>query len=535
MKTAFSRLLSHCFIFAFLLSSGLKAQVPQVPSTIQFADMTLRLNEQARREIQLDVDALYRNQNYFQTKLDRVNLYMPVIEQVLAEKGVPTDLKYLVIQESSLIADAVSTSNAVGFWQFKKGTAEEVFLRVDNQVDERKNIVSSTQGAALYLQKHNQYFNNWACALVSYQMGLGGAKGYFGDRYNGNRTMNIDKNSHWYLKKFLAHKVAFEGQLGKLVSNSAYLEVMPVKGPSTVKQIAQSAGVHENQIREYNKWIGGNQIPGDKTYYVTYPRQGMSPSRPVLTSNIPDYTYSTNTPIINQAAAFPKVSGNTSRPELPGQVKVNGIKGILAKNTMSQEAMADRAGIKEGKFRRVNDLDKNTKVEAQRYYYTKRKKNKAAVPDHVVKQGETLWEISQLYGIRLHALKAKNRIFSDKDLRPGMVLKLQEYYQRGESIKMVPVPSQQQSRPVRTSQAVQVNQTVDSNPVSTPQATPPAAPNVAQITHTVVTGETLYALSKKYQVTVDQLKQWNNIGPDNNLKIGQQIIIKTDGGTSNFP
>ena len=132
------------FIFC-LFQYPLKAQTPQVPKTIQFADMTLRLNDQARREIQLDVDALYRSPNYFQIKLDRVNLYMPTIERVLREQGVPDDLKYLVIQESSLIPDAVSTSNAVGFWQFKKGTAEEVFMRVDNQIDERKNIVSSTK------------------------------------------------------------------------------------------------------------------------------------------------------------------------------------------------------------------------------------------------------------------------------------------------------------------------------------------------------------------------------------------------------
>jgi membrane-bound lytic murein transglycosylase D len=187
------------------------AQSPQVPKVIQFADMDLRLNEQARRDIQLDVDALYRSPSYFQVKLDRVNLYMPTIERVLKEQGVPEDLKYLVIQESSLISDAVSTSNAVGFWQFKKGTAEEVFLRVDNQIDERKNIVSSTKGAALYLKKHQSHLDNWACALVSYQMGLGGARKYFGDRYKGHRTMNIDRNSHWYLKKFLAHKVAFAG------------------------------------------------------------------------------------------------------------------------------------------------------------------------------------------------------------------------------------------------------------------------------------------------------------------------------------
>src|SRR5690554_1356549 len=225
--------------FTCFLHGASKAQTPQVPKAIHFADMTLRLNEQARREIQADVDALYRNSAYFQIKLDRVNLYMPTVERVLQEQGVPQDLKYLVIQESSLISDAVSTSNAVGFWQFKKGTAEEVFMRVDNQIDERKNIVSSTKGAALYLKKHQSHLDNWMCALVSYQMGLGGARKYFGDKYRGKKTVDIDRNTHWYFKKFLAHKIAFESQLGKLVSNGNYLQEYPVTGPTSLSALSK--------------------------------------------------------------------------------------------------------------------------------------------------------------------------------------------------------------------------------------------------------------------------------------------------------
>ncbi|MDX5479432.1 MAG: lytic transglycosylase domain-containing protein, partial [Cyclobacteriaceae bacterium] len=202
-------------------------------------------------EIQLDVDAQYRNPNYFKVKLDRVNLFMPIVERELRRVGVPEDLKYLVIQESGLIADAVSTSNAVGFWQFKQGTAEEVFLRVDNQVDERKNIVSSSRGAALYLKKHNAHFDNWMCALVSYQMGLGGAKSYFGTQLNGKKVIEIDRNSHWYFKKFLAHKVAFQHQTGGvLVSNTGYLEEVRIQGPTSLKEVAPRLGVSEDNLKE---------------------------------------------------------------------------------------------------------------------------------------------------------------------------------------------------------------------------------------------------------------------------------------------
>lgn len=147
----FGKLLITIILLDF--SHQVMAQGPEVPREMRFADLTVKINEQARREIQLDVDALHRNKIYFNNKAERAHLYFPFVERELREAGVPEDFKYLVLQESSLIPDAVSSSNAVGFWQFKQGTAEEVFLRIDNQVDERKNIVASSRGAALYLKK----------------------------------------------------------------------------------------------------------------------------------------------------------------------------------------------------------------------------------------------------------------------------------------------------------------------------------------------------------------------------------------------
>ncbi len=518
-------LIPFIFIFCFLGHNG-QAQTPQVPGTIQFADMTLRLNEQARREIQLDVDALYRNPGYFQIKLDRVNLYMPIIERVLMEQGVPLDLKYLVIQESSLISDAVSTSNAVGFWQFKKGTAEEVFMRVDNQIDERKNIVASTKGAALYLKKHQSHLDNWMCALVSYQMGLGGARRYFGDKYRGQRVVNVDRNTHWYFKKYLAHKVAFEAQIGKLVSNGDFLHEYQVNGATSLAELSRRLGVTESHLKEYNKWTSNGRIPGDRTYTVTYIQKGIAPtSRPVLASNDAEITY--NVPSQRNAPGYPQISGNRSLEDKPGQIKVNGIQGILAKQTVSIEDFATRTGIRERKLKRVNDLKNSDKIIAGRYYYTKRKKGKAQVEEHVVGAGETLWGISQIYGIRLNSLKAKNRIYKDADLRPGMVLKLKAYRKRNEEIKIVAPPVVQTAtaqKAIRAPEQVKPAAQQASTPRST--YTPPTPSPNKDISHSVKAGETLYAISRLYQVSVDELRRWNNLNQESILSIGQVIIIR---------
>ena len=133
----------------FLFSGKLLAQLAiEVPSQIRFADMRLNLTSEARKKIQTDVDALIRHEKYFNAKVKKVDAHLPIIEQVLREENVPDDIKYLVIQESALVGDAVSTSNAVGYWQFKEATGREVGLTINREVDERMNIVTATRGPA---------------------------------------------------------------------------------------------------------------------------------------------------------------------------------------------------------------------------------------------------------------------------------------------------------------------------------------------------------------------------------------------------
>lgn len=503
------------------------AQIPQVPAELEFADLIVRINPQARREIQLDVDAQYRNPAYFKVKQDRVNLYMPIIERELRNSGVPVDLKYLAIQESGLIGDAVSTSNAVGFWQFKQGTAEEVFLRVDSQIDERKNIVSSSKGAALYLQKHNNSFDNWMCALVSYQMGLGGAKAYFGTQYNGKQIVDVDRNTHWYFKKFLAHKIAFGPQTTSLVSSGQYMMEERVQGPTTLAALAKKYGVTEKHLEEYNLWTRNGKIPGDRVYTVVYLKDGSLPTQPAILTESKPKNQSTEPaassyPAYKQANSFPRIAGNTTKASQADQITVNNLDGVQAAQSTTQSTFSDRVGIKENKLRRLNDLDKGERIEAGEYYYTEKKNASAEVATHIVRPGETLWSISQKYGIKLSSLKSKNRIRKDSDLKAGMVLNLQEHRKRGDDIPIVKLTN---PAPARQAVATTTPTPSTNQPSISNSTQPKTASSTSKITHVVATGDTLFAISKKYGVTVNQLKDWNNIGAQNIISIGQKLVI----------
>ncbi len=170
--------------------------------------MVLNISDDVIPIIQNEVDALHINDKYFQIFVDRINIYFPVIERILKEEEMPDDLKYLALQESALIPDAVSSSNAVGFWQFKKETAEDYGLTVNDKIDERKNIVSSTRAASRYIKNSNFLFENWIFSIYSYYQGLSGAKAVTDPKLYGSKRMSIDKDTHWYIIKFLGYKVA---------------------------------------------------------------------------------------------------------------------------------------------------------------------------------------------------------------------------------------------------------------------------------------------------------------------------------------
>jgi membrane-bound lytic murein transglycosylase D len=103
--------------------------------------------------------------------LSRRVMYFPVFEQVLREEGLPDDLKYLAVVESALNAKAISSAGAGGLWQFMPSTGIEYGLQINSAIDERSNVIKSTQSAAKYLKHLFNQYNDWALALAAYNSG----------------------------------------------------------------------------------------------------------------------------------------------------------------------------------------------------------------------------------------------------------------------------------------------------------------------------------------------------------------------------
>ncbi len=508
----FTPALIFCGVAAF-------GQSPQVPHKMQFSGMTLTVRDDARREIQKDVDALTQSPKHFNIKVERARTYFPIIEKIFAEERLPDDFKYLSLQESALVPDAVSPSNAVGFWQFLEVSAREMGLRMDAEVDERMNIVSASRAAAKYLKKNNHYFNNWVYALQAYQMGAGGVMRAVGEKDLGVRHMEITTDTYWYVKKYLAHKIAFENA----VQGKASVEVINVytTGGKSPREIANESSVEEVQLREFNKWLKGSRVPTDKEYAFLIPKGEGVAGFGVL------------------AVATPKAKTNTELPKssVEEDLQINGIPVIRAMKEESLAGIAERGHISLKKFLRVNEMSIDNPLQMGQLYFLDKKRKRALEDLYTLKPGEDLWTVSQRFGVQQKSLIRFNDLKQDSKLNAGYTLYLrtknpgeQDSYS-GSIVLLDETESFAWDKPLARTEkkytalnvAGPVNKIEEGDEDKSIEPLEIEKGNAGSVYEVKLT-DTLYSVARQYGVTIKELMEWNN-KKDFSLSVGEKLKV----------
>src|SRR5581483_1996576 len=113
----------------------------------------------------------FQGRKWFRHWMSRSTRYIPMMQPVLQEAGLPKDTVYLAMIESGFSTQARSWAAAVGPWQFIAGTAQMFNLKRDFWVDERNDFMKSTVAAAKYLGQLYQNHGHWYLAWAGYNAG----------------------------------------------------------------------------------------------------------------------------------------------------------------------------------------------------------------------------------------------------------------------------------------------------------------------------------------------------------------------------
>jgi pSer/pThr/pTyr-binding forkhead associated (FHA) protein/soluble lytic murein transglycosylase-like protein len=162
------------------------AEVYSIP-----ADFIDRVNYYIEQDLGSDRPILAR-------ALGQSGAQLQTIRRILQQEQLPADLAYIPVVESGLETGQASAAGAVGPWQFTVVTAKTYGLRVDGQVDERKDLVKSTVATCKYLRDLILDFgagSSVMLALAAYNSGTTTVK----RAVSRNVRDPINQRSFWYL------------------------------------------------------------------------------------------------------------------------------------------------------------------------------------------------------------------------------------------------------------------------------------------------------------------------------------------------
>ena len=253
----------------------------------------------------------------------------------------------------------------------------------------------------------------------------------------------------------------------------------------------------------------------------------------------------------------------------------SGIKTIIFRQSDNLAAIAQEFGMGQKRLERYNEYDNTQRFVAGDRVFLQPKKKRLAVYFHKVKVDETIWDISQKYGLRAKRIYSLNKLPQNAEVATGEMINLREsrastpklrtrdevvFAKRTAELakeEIIPTkeplidksPKASNTAPAdSTKQAPTKTVVVAAPPAPTKQPeptkpAPPAPPKATPVTvvpptpttatpapaaartHTVIKGDTMYNITKRYGITIDQLKQYNNL-PDNSVKLGQVLKVK---------
>ncbi len=226
-----------------------------------------------------------RNKQFFRT-MEEAYLFIPAIKNILTKYNIPQEFLYLAMAESNFRTYAYSHKRAAGLWQFMPRTAKRYNLHLDEYVDERRDLIKSTEAAAKYLTTLHKRFGKWYLAAIAYNCGGGRLNRAIKKAKTDDLAVLLDpkkkyipRESRLYIRKIVAlaligtdEQFLLSSEYEHLLNRANAYPIATVKVPSgeSLKRIAKIIDLPLKDLKKLNRHLKYDFIPPYSSSYDVY-------------------------------------------------------------------------------------------------------------------------------------------------------------------------------------------------------------------------------------------------------------------------
>jgi membrane-bound lytic murein transglycosylase D len=455
-----------------------------------------------------------RNQAYLDRVFTRGDLYLHHIVGELETRGMPAELALLPIVESAFDPFAYSHGRAAGLWQIIPGTGKRLGLAQNWWFDGRRDVLESTRAALDYLEDlHRQFDGDWLLAVAGYNSGEGnvaralkkaaaagkpqdfwGIKGY------------LPAETRTYVPRLLAiaelvgNPAAFGVTLPQLL-NEPRFAVVETGGQIDMALAAELADMETDALYALNPGVNRWATDPDGPHRLLLPMASAA-------------SFATGLAALGERE---RVQWTRHR------VKSGETVGGIAERYQTTPAVLRQVNGFRGNTIRAGDYLMIPTATQSLASYTQSADSRAARQQgttrsgerrtHVVQSGESLWSISQAYGVGMRNLASWNAMAPGDTLSVGREL----------------VVWTSAAAAAAAASTAPVTTTAQASLIGSDSSAGFAATNrMREITYVVRRGDSLSSIARRFRVSVDKLVEWNAGAADKYLQPGQRLKMVVD-------
>jgi membrane-bound lytic murein transglycosylase D len=443
---------------------------------------SFQLDDTRHKAVTARVKLFANNSSQVERIFNRGEPYLAYIFNEVRKRNLPGEITLLPFIESGYDPFAYSHGRAAGLWQFIPGTGKMYGLKQDWWYDGRRDIVASTEAALDYLEKlHKQFDGDWLLALAAYNSGAGTVnKAIRKNRKAGRPTdfwhLNLPKETSAYVPKLLAisNVVREPGKYGVTllpVAMTPAFAIVATQGQLDIGVASELAGINTEELYRlnpgYNRWATHPEGPHQLVIPLVNSDQ--------FTQNLTALPESSRVKWVRHKIRSGETLTHIAR-RYDTTVKV-----------LSNTNQIRGTNIRAGKHLLVPVAAKDP----SRYAVLNKKlqpgNSSGNKLTYRVRNGDSLWGIAHKHKVSVKQVTRWNRLDSGSLIKPGQKLVI---WQSGRG--------------------------------------PGTGKQVRSVNYTVRNGDSLYGISKKFSVSIADLRRWNNLSKAKYLQPGQHLKLYVD-------